>query len=168
MKAFEYAAPRSEAEAVSLLSAEPGKTEVLAGGTDLVGLMKKMIVTPDRVVNIMEVPSMRAINPQADGGLVIGAAATLDTLLESNYLGDFPAVTQAIRGINSMQLQAQGTLGGELCQRPRCWEPAGRGSGRRALLALRRGTVGRARPEGHRRRDPRRPARRTVAPARHR
>jgi len=121
MKAFEYAAPRSEAEAVSLLSAEPGKTEVLAGGTDLVGLMKKMIVTPDRVVNIMEVPSMRAINPQADGGLVIGAAATLDTLLESNYLGDFPAVTQAIRGINSMQLQAQGTLGGELCQRPRCW-----------------------------------------------
>ena len=121
MKAFEYAAPRSEAEVLSMLSDEPGKTEVLAGGTDLVGLMKKMIVTPDRVVNIMEVPSIRGIDPQSDGGVVLGAAVTLDDLLESSYLEDYPAVIGAIRGINSMQLQAQGTLGGELCQRPRCW-----------------------------------------------
>ena len=121
MKAFEYAAPRSEAEVLSLLSDEPGKTEVLAGGTDLVGLMKKMIVTPDRVINIMEVPSIRGIEPQPGGGVVLGAAVTLDELLESSYLEDYPAVIGAIRGINSMQLQAQGTLGGELCQRPRCW-----------------------------------------------
>ena len=44
MKAFEYAAPRTEVEVLQLLSAEAGKTEILAGGTDLVGLMKKMIV----------------------------------------------------------------------------------------------------------------------------
>jgi xanthine dehydrogenase YagS FAD-binding subunit len=121
MKAFEYAAPRDEAEVLALLSPQPGKTEILAGGTDLVGLMKKMIVTPDRVVNIMEIPSLKSIEADAVHGLAIGAAVHLDELLESPYLADYPAVAQAIRGINSMQLQAQGTIGGEICRRPRCW-----------------------------------------------
>ena len=53
MKAFEYAAPRTEAEALGLLSPELGKTEILAGGTDLVGLLKKLVVTPERVVNVI-------------------------------------------------------------------------------------------------------------------
>jgi xanthine dehydrogenase YagS FAD-binding subunit len=121
MKLFEYAAPRTEAEVLSLLSSEYGKTEILAGGTDLIGLMKKMIVTPDRVVNIMNVPSLQGIEPLPDGSVKIGAATTLDVILESPYLKPYPAVRQAIAGINSMQLQAQGTLGGELCQRPQCW-----------------------------------------------
>ena len=121
MKDFEYAAPRSENGVLELLSEKPGQTEVLAGGTDLVGLMKKMIVTPDRVVNIMEVPSLKVIDRGDDGGLAIGAAVTLDEILAHPYLADFPAVTDAILGINSMQLQSQGTLGGEILQRPRCW-----------------------------------------------
>jgi len=121
MKAFEYAAPRTEAEILQVLSAEPGETEVLAGGTDLVGLMKKMLVTPERVVNIMEVPSLKTIDELPDGSLSIGAAVTLDLLLDHPYLDVYPAIKQAIRGINSMQLQCQGTLGGEVCQRPRCW-----------------------------------------------
>lgn len=120
MKAFEYAAPKSEREVLDLLSPEWGHTEVLAGGTDLVGLMKQMIVSPQRVVNLMEVRSLKGI--QADStGVTIGAATTLDDILDHPALADYPAVTQAIRGINSMQLQCQGTLGGELCQRPRCW-----------------------------------------------
>lgn len=121
MKNFEYAAPRSETEVLELLSDKPTSTELLAGGTDLIGLMKKMIVTPDRVVNIMEVTSMQQIQPLADGGVSIGAVVTLDELLEHPYLEGYPAVLQAIAGINSMQLQAQGTLGGEICQRARCW-----------------------------------------------
>lgn len=121
MKAFEYASPRTEAEVVQLLSAEPGKTEILAGGTDLVGLMKKMIVTPERVVNIMEVPTLKSIDELPDGSVSIGAAVTLDDILAHPYLDMYPAIKQAIRGISSMQLQAQGTLGGEVCQRPRCW-----------------------------------------------
>lgn len=121
MKLFEYAAPRTEAEVLQLLSPEYGKTEILAGGTDLIGLMKKMVVTPDRVVNIMNVPSLHGIEPLNNGGLRIGAATTLDVILESPYMKPYPAVLQAIAGINSMQLQAQGTIGGELCQRPQCW-----------------------------------------------
>lgn len=120
MKAFQYAAPLEEAGVLEVLSSEPGKTEVLAGGTDLVGLMRKMIVTPERVVNIKEVSTIRGVEADSSG-VRIGAVTTLDDLLESPELDDYPAVKQAIRGINSQQLQAQGTIGGELCQRPRCW-----------------------------------------------
>jgi xanthine dehydrogenase YagS FAD-binding subunit len=121
MKNFEYAAPRTEVEVLGLLSAAPGEVEILAGGTDLIGLMKKMVVTPDRVVNIMEVPTLQSIDELPDGGVSIGAAVTLDVLLEHPYLDLYPSIKQAIHGISSMQLQSQGTLGGEVCQRPQCW-----------------------------------------------
>ncbi|MCS5573664.1 MAG: FAD binding domain-containing protein [Pseudomonadales bacterium] len=120
MKSFEYAEPQTEAEAVALL-ADNTATEVLAGGTDLVGLMKKMIVKPNLVVNIMEIPTLQNIEQQQDGTVTIGAAVTLDEVLAHPYLTPYQAITDAILGINSMQLQAQGTLGGEICQRPRCW-----------------------------------------------
>jgi xanthine dehydrogenase YagS FAD-binding subunit len=120
MKAFDFASPECEADVLELLSGEAGQTEILAGGTDLVPLMKKMLVTPDRVVNIMEVPSLRGVS--ADSlAVTIGAATTLDDVLDAPELDAYPAIKQAIRGINAMQLQGQGTIGGELCQRPRCW-----------------------------------------------
>jgi xanthine dehydrogenase YagS FAD-binding subunit len=120
MKAFEYAAPRSEQEVLELLSAERGRTEVLAGGTDLLGLMKKMIVTPERVVSLRQVDSLQAIDANSQG-LLVGAMVTLDDLLDHPASHAYPALQQAIRAIGSLQLQSQGTLGGELCQRPRCW-----------------------------------------------
>jgi xanthine dehydrogenase YagS FAD-binding subunit len=120
MKAFEYAAPRSEQEVLELLSPRRGHTEVMAGGTDLVGLMKKMIVTPDRVVSLKQVDSLRAIEADSQGAR-FGAMATLEDLLDHPLSQDYPALRQAIADIHSLQLQSQGTLGGELCQRPRCW-----------------------------------------------
>jgi xanthine dehydrogenase YagS FAD-binding subunit len=95
--------------------------ELLAGGTDLVGLMKKMVITPDRVVNVCEIDSMHEIEPDPVGGLRVGAAVHFDDFLDSALTDAYPAVKQAIQGINSMQLQAQGTIGGELCRRPMCW-----------------------------------------------
>lgn len=120
MKAFDFASPVCEADVLELLSGEPGQTEILAGGTDLVPLMKKMLITPERVVNIMEVRSLRGVS--ADSlSVTIGATTTLDDVLEAPELDAYPAIKQAVRGINAMQLQGQGTIGGELCQRPRCW-----------------------------------------------
>ncbi len=121
MKDFAYTAPRTEAEVLDYLSDVPGKVEILAGGTDLMGLMKKMVVTPDLVVNIMDVQSMKSIEPTNDGGVAIGATVTLDEILASAYMADYRGITDAILGINSMQLQSQGTIGGEICQRARCW-----------------------------------------------
>ncbi|HEV3338912.1 MAG TPA: FAD binding domain-containing protein [Pirellulales bacterium] len=120
MKAFDFASPVCEADVLELLSGEPGQSEILAGGTDLVPLMKKMLVAPDRVVNIMEVDSLRGVSADSQA-ITIGATTTLDDVLEAPELDDYPAIKQAIRGINAMQLQGQGTIGGELCQRPRCW-----------------------------------------------
>jgi xanthine dehydrogenase YagS FAD-binding subunit len=120
MKAFEYAAPESEQEVLEVLSAERGETEVLAGGTDLVGLMKKMIVTPDRVVSLSRVESLKSIDADSQG-LRVGAMVTLEDLHDHPATEDYPALRQAITSIGSLQLQSQGTLGGEFCQRPRCW-----------------------------------------------
>lgn len=120
MKAFEYASPETESDVVSLLSSEPGQVQALAGGTDLVGLLRKMVLTPERVVNIKEVSSFRGIVADSTGA-TIGAVTTLDEILEHPDLDAYSALKDAILGINSMQLQSQGTLGGELCQYPTCW-----------------------------------------------
>ena len=121
MKNFSYAAPTTEAEVLTCLSPTPGETEIIAGGTDLVGLLQKMVVTPERVVNLLDVPSLNTVE-ELDGGVVaIGATVTLDVLLAHPYLNPYPSIRQAIEGINSMQLQCQGTLGGEILQRPQCW-----------------------------------------------
>lgn len=121
MRNFEYASPTTEADLLAVLRDWPGETELIAGGTDLVGLMEKMVITPRRVVNLLEVPSLREIE-LLDGGMVsVGATVTLDVLLVHPYLNPYPAIRQAIEGISSMQLQCQGTLGGELLQRPQCW-----------------------------------------------
>jgi len=98
MKAFEYAAPKREADVVSLLSGTPGETEILAGGTDLLPLMQKMLVTPSRLVNIKEVPSLKQISVDSTG-VTIGAAVTLDDLLNDARLDCFPSIKQVIRNI---------------------------------------------------------------------
>ncbi len=121
MKNFEYASPTTEVEVLEHLRDWPGETELIAGGTDLVGLMQKMIITPKRVVNLLDVPSFRDVE-ELDGGLVsVGATVTLDIMQVHPYLNPYPALRHAIDGIASMQIQCQGTLGGELMQRPQCW-----------------------------------------------
>lgn len=120
MKAFEYTAPRSEGDVVAMLSSQYGETEILAGGTDLIPLMQKMLVTPARLVNIKEVKSLKSIEVDSTG-VTVGAAVTLDELLADPRLDAFPSIKQVIRNIAAPQLQQQGTLGGELCRRPTCW-----------------------------------------------
>ena len=121
MKNFEYTQPTTEDEAVALLADRKKETAVLAGGTDLVGLMKRMVEIPDRVVNIREIDSLQRIERDDDGGIRIGAAVCLDDFLDSRATAEFPSVKQVIQGISSVQLQAQGTVVGELLRRPNCW-----------------------------------------------
>jgi len=121
MKNFEYASPTTEVEVLEHLRDWPGETELIAGGTDLVGLMQKMVIAPKRVVNLLDVPSFRDVE-ELDGGVVsVGATVTLNIMLVHPYLNPYPALRHAIAGINSMQIQCQGTLGGEIFQRPQCW-----------------------------------------------
>lgn len=121
MKNFEYAQPRTESQVLELLASRGKATEMLAGGTDLIGLMKKMVVTPDRVVDLGQVDSLRTIHHDPLGNLWVGAGIHLDEFLSTPMTDPYPAVKQVIQGISSPQLQAQGTIGGELLRRPRCW-----------------------------------------------
>lgn len=121
MRPFEYVSPKTQAQAVSLLGTKWGGTEVLAGGTDLLALMKDDVVQPKRLVNIKQVPGLHAITNQKDG-MGLGALTTLAQLAEASDLQkNYPALAEAINEAASPQIRNMATLGGNLCQRPRCW-----------------------------------------------
>jgi xanthine dehydrogenase YagS FAD-binding subunit len=119
---FEYASPTTKEQVVALLSDKWGEAEVIAGGTDLLSLMKDHIVTPKRVVNLKEIRALQGISYSAGSGLRVGALVTIDQLLENNQVRQaYSALAQAAEGVASPQIRAMGTVGGNLCQRPRCW-----------------------------------------------
>lgn len=121
MRGFEYANPTTKEQAVALLGGSWADAEVLAGGTDLLSLMKDDIVHPKRLVNIKDIAGLRAIKATR-AGLSIGATATIQELLDNKQISrDYPAIVQAAEGITSPQIRSMGTVGGDLCQRPRCW-----------------------------------------------
>jgi xanthine dehydrogenase YagS FAD-binding subunit len=121
MQAFEYAAPGSVKEALGLLSSNWGETDILAGGTDLLSLMKQRLHTPKRVVGLREIKDLKAVS-KSGGGWSIGSMVTLAELAgNADVKKAYPGIVQAIDGITSQQMQAMGTVGGELMQRPRCW-----------------------------------------------
>lgn len=120
MHAFEYASPETEREAIELLNDHAGDTAILAGGTDLVSLMKRDVVAPKRVVDIKNVPSLSGVSEE-DGGVLIGALTTLEEMLESPLLADHSTLHHVIDGIRAIQVQSHGTIGGDLCLLPHCW-----------------------------------------------
>lgn len=121
MEAFEYAHPTTKQEAVALLSSRWGETEILAGGTDLLSLLKNYVVTPKRVVSIKGIRGLSGIRATPEGW-TLGALVTLQELLDHKSFADqYPSLAQAAEGVSSPQIRAMGTVGGDLCQRPRCW-----------------------------------------------
>jgi xanthine dehydrogenase YagS FAD-binding subunit len=121
MQPFEYGNPTTIQEAVGMLGAGWGEADVLAGGTDLISLMKEYLATPKRVVNIKNIKELGGIQ-NSKTGLRIGATVTIDELLENAEVRkSFPSLTEAAHGIASPQIRNMGTVGGDLCQRPRCW-----------------------------------------------
>ena len=123
MRAFEYAAPKERQQALGLLGKSWGDTEILAGGTDLLSLMKDDILTPKRLVNIKGVaaPDLHAITRKPNG-VQIGALVNLARLPESAEIRQrYPMLADAAVEAASPQIRNMATLGGNLCQRPRCW-----------------------------------------------
>ncbi len=122
MRAFEYASPTTKEQAVALLGSKWGETEVLAGGMDLLSTMKDHLTEPKRLVNIKDIKELHGISSEPSTGLRIGALVTLQELLENEMVKkEYPALFQAAEGVTSPQMRNMGTVGGDLCQRPRCW-----------------------------------------------
>jgi xanthine dehydrogenase YagS FAD-binding subunit len=120
MNKFEYASPTTKEQAVELLGKQWGETEVIAGGTDLLSLMKDFVITPKRVVNIKGIAELRGVTVARNGSARIGALVTMQEAIEKLGKG-FEALEQAAMGVASPQIRNMGTVGGDLCQRPRCW-----------------------------------------------
>jgi xanthine dehydrogenase YagS FAD-binding subunit len=121
VKPFAYVNAGSQQEALAALStATRGKILPLAGGMDLIGLMKDYVATPDVLVNVKKLPS--AITAPAQGLTTIGAAATIADVADNAALVKaYPALTDAARALGTTQIRNVGTVGGNLMQRPRCW-----------------------------------------------
>jgi xanthine dehydrogenase YagS FAD-binding subunit len=121
MQAFEYANPTSLQEALGLLATQWGQADVLAGGTDQISLMKEYLHTPKRVVNIKNIKELEGIQKTGEG-LRIGALVTMDELAKNaDVKAGYKSLADAADGIPSPQIRHMGTVGGDLCQRPRCW-----------------------------------------------
>ncbi len=122
MKNFKYIQPKDLEEASELLKKNPVQATLYAGGTDLLGLMKDDVVSPDMVINLKNIPGLDQISYTNGKGLKIGALAKLTTIAEHPEINQkFPVLAQAAKEVASPQLRNMGTIGGNLCQRPRCW-----------------------------------------------
>lgn len=121
MERFEYASPTTVKNATALLGTNWNDAQILAGGTDLISMMKDFAASPKRVVNIKGISELGGIAKTANG-VRIGAAVTLDELsLNQIVRREFPSLITAALGVASPQIRNMGTVGGDLCQRPRCW-----------------------------------------------
>lgn len=119
MRPFEYVSPNTRTQAISLLSARG--SQILAGGTDLLALMKDDVVAPKRLINIKEIKDLHGVSA-SPGGLRIGALTTLGDLADdATVKKNYPALAEAVVEAASPQIRNMATLGGNLCQRPRCW-----------------------------------------------
>ena len=120
MKPFQLLHPTSVQEAVQALADAPGETKVLAGGTDLLGEMKEGITAPRRLVSLSGIPELHELRLNGTG-LFLGAAVRLAQMeADTGIAPEYAVLTQAAASIATPQIRQMGTLGGNLCQRPRC------------------------------------------------
>lgn len=116
---FAYARPEDIKEAVARLADRGAR--VLAGGTDLLGCLRDDVFSAQTLVSLGTVAGLSGIRGDGEGGLVIGAMTAISEIAEHPEVrGRYPVRAQAAGEGGSPQLRNQGSLGGNLCQKPRC------------------------------------------------
>jgi xanthine dehydrogenase YagS FAD-binding subunit len=120
MPNFIYVQPRSVKEAIQHLSS--GGVRIHAGGTDLLGCLRDEVFSAKEVVSLSRLNELRGIRMTKEGALRIGALTTITEVANNKTIQQhYPALSKAASEVASPQLRNQGTLGGNLCQKPRCW-----------------------------------------------
>jgi xanthine dehydrogenase YagS FAD-binding subunit len=118
VKPFAYVDARNEKDAVAALAG--GRAMALGGGQDLLALMKDHILEPEQLVNVKTLD--RTIAAVAGGGYRIGSAVRLaDLASHEGVKKTYPALTNAASEVGTPQIRNVATVGGNICQRPRCW-----------------------------------------------
>jgi xanthine dehydrogenase YagS FAD-binding subunit len=120
MHPFAYHTVDSLADAVRYL-ADAG-TMPVGGGTDLLVLIDEGLAMPTALVDLRRMPAARGVTVESDGVVRIGAATRVSDVAEHTVVrARFPALAQACEAVGTPALRNMGTIGGNLCQRPRCW-----------------------------------------------
>jgi xanthine dehydrogenase YagS FAD-binding subunit len=121
MNNFSYSRPATLRDAAAQLGRERGKVMLLAGGTDLLGELKDDLRAPERLVAIKHLRELQGIRP-GRAGLRIGAATLLVDIVENGAVREqAPLLALAAEKVGTPQIRNMATIGGNLCQRPRCW-----------------------------------------------
>ncbi len=124
MKSFTNANPRDLAHAVTLIrqGRENNRSVAIAGGgSDLVGMMKERLVTPDVLVNLKSIKGLDQVTLEM-GGVTIGGLITLDALASHRLVRrQYPVLAEAAESVATPQIRNVATLAGNVCQRPWCW-----------------------------------------------
>jgi xanthine dehydrogenase YagS FAD-binding subunit len=117
---FAYVRARSLKEAAAHLSSKGAR--IHAGGTDLLGCLRDGVMGAEKVVSISQIKELPGIRRTKEGGLRIGALTTIGEVAANGVIQErYAALARGAAEVGSPQLRNQGTLGGNLCQRPRCW-----------------------------------------------
>src|SRR5215813_13603884 len=115
MRKFEYASPTTKQQAVALLGSSFAEAEVLAGGTDLLSLMKDDVVHPKRLVNIKGLEELGGIRFDPQHGLRVGALVTLVEFSENPLARQhFPMLAASAGDAASPQIRNLATVGGNM------------------------------------------------------
>lgn len=119
---FEYIKPKTIKEASDILNKESVSAVPYAGGTDLLGLLKDRVIKPQKLVNLKSINGNDRIEFNPGEGLKIGSLTKIVEIAENELIENhYPILSQAANEIASPQLRNVGTLGGNLCQQPRCF-----------------------------------------------
>ena len=123
MRAFEHRTVSSAEEAVAALQADSeGAASLIAGGADLLSLMKADLATPSRIIDLKPAHALRGVTLAPDGSTRIGALTTLAEIERHAALAErLPILPAAVRDAATPQLRNMATVGGNLMQRNRCW-----------------------------------------------
>lgn len=117
---FTYVRATSIDEAVTQLSSDGAR--VHAGGSDLLGCLRDEVFDCNKVVSISQIADLTGVTSTTDGGIRIGALTKIADIITHPLIHDpYRALAMAASEVASPQLRNQGTIGGNICQKPRCW-----------------------------------------------
>ncbi len=124
MRAFTNANPKSVRDAVSMLSKaqqQGHSASVVGGGSDLLGMVKEHLVSPDVLVNLKAIRGLDTIEAK-HGSVTIGGLTTLDTVSRDQRIRkEYTVLAEAAEKVGTPQIRNAGTIGGNVSQRPWCW-----------------------------------------------
>src|SRR5438034_11128063 len=116
VKDFEYTAPTSLDDAVKLLGELGPRARAMAGGTDVLVQMRAGRLTPDRIVDVKNVPELNELKYDARGGLTVGAAVPCYKIYGDRAIARaYPGLIDAASIVGGVGIQGRATLGGNLC-----------------------------------------------------